>query len=194
MSKVSDEHIGVMLAGLEGVTPGPWSQAYGAVKSTAHDGEHKVASSDLMWGLNRDQKNAAHIARFDPDTMRLILTELQSLRSQAGVSEAVEGVIDQVLEAERYAPKIVPMGTNPPLFDGMQPDNDGPWLNRVDVAKRLRAALYARPAHIEITEAVDRALNEAEAWNEAEGDPADTLHHGRSVIEKFRAALQGETK
>jgi hypothetical protein len=57
-------------------------------------------------------------------------------------SEAmVERIIDAVMGADRYAPKIVPMGANPPLFDGMQIDHDGPWVSRVEVAKILRAAL-----------------------------------------------------
>lgn len=53
----------------------------------------------------------------------------------------IETIIDAVMEVERVAPKTIPMGANPPLFDGMQPDNDGPWVSRVAVAKRLRAAL-----------------------------------------------------
>lgn len=63
--------------------------------------------------------------------------------ARAAIATAIdrEDVVEAVMESERYAPKIVPMGANPPLFDGMQPDNDGPWVSRVDVAKRLRSAL-----------------------------------------------------
>lgn len=59
------------------------------------------------------------------------------------VSNRVTGeeIIDSVMLSQRYAPKVIPMGANPPLFDGMQPDNDGPWVSRVDVAKQLRDAL-----------------------------------------------------
>lgn len=68
-----------------------------------------------------------------------------AIAGAAVTDEVAEQIIDAVMGSERHAPKIVPMGANPPLFDGMQPDNDGAWLSRVDVAKRLRSAL-ARPA------------------------------------------------
>jgi len=57
----------------------------------------------------------------------------------------IEETIDAVMEGKRYAPKTIPMGGNPPLFGGMVPSIDGPWVSRVDVAKRLRAALRPGP-------------------------------------------------
>lgn len=59
----------------------------------------------------------------------------------ASLLERVETTIDAVMESERYAPKTFPAAGGLPIFDGMQPDNDGAWVSRVDVAKRLRAAL-----------------------------------------------------
>lgn len=81
-NRVSDEKLEEMLSGLEGVTSGPWKNYGGSVGSQEHAERHEVARSDLQWGLNRSGKNADHIARCDPDTIRSILTELQSLRSK----------------------------------------------------------------------------------------------------------------
>lgn len=36
---------------------------------------------------------------------------------------------------------------------------------------------------------VREAIDEVVKWNEEEGDPADTLHYGRSLIERLRSAL-----
>lgn len=56
--------------------------------------------------------------------------------------------------------------------------------------------LYAspQPEAVLTEEMVERAISQAEMWNEEEGDPADTLHHGRSMIQKFRAALTAALK
>lgn len=56
-------------------------------------------------------------------------------------ADEIERIIEAVTSADRHSPKVVPMGADPPLFDGMRPDPDGPWLSRVAVAKKLREAL-----------------------------------------------------
>lgn len=60
--------------------------------------------------------------------------------SSVGGERDIETIIDAVMAAERVSPKTVPLGMSP-VFIGMQPDADGAWVSRVDVAKRLRAAL-----------------------------------------------------
>ena len=57
------------------------------------------------------------------------------------IAAEAERVIDFVMESEKYAPRLIPMGANPPYFDSMQPNNDGAWVLRVDVASRIRMAM-----------------------------------------------------
>lgn len=105
---VSSELLNEILAGLDGVTPGPWENidGTGIIRSEHHDGRHDVARSDLMWGLNRSGSNAAHIARCDPDTMRSILTELQQLRAASATpqAETAPDVAGQVKVPEGQTP------------------------------------------------------------------------------------------
>lgn len=114
--RVSTERLEEMLAGLEGVTPGPWFyhthplDDWGTIR-VGDDGTGCVwRIANVRAGRNvtdeekdqhrRDETdpygaNAAHIARCDPDTMRSILTELLASR------QAPEGV--RVTEAARLA-------------------------------------------------------------------------------------------
>lgn len=104
---VSNELIDEMLAGLEGVTPGPW------LKEMEQDEEEDFpsfyVSSAVTTSCNltvvakmgeasaNARTDASHIARCDPDTMRSILTELRDRRaSPSGV--AVKG--DEALRKE----------------------------------------------------------------------------------------------
>lgn len=54
---------------------------------------------------------------------------------------ARDNLIDSIEGVQRYAPKIIPMGPNPPLFDGMNPEHDGPWVSLVEVVRTLRREL-----------------------------------------------------
>lgn len=111
---IATEQIEAMIAGLEGVTPGPWQ----AQETDIDDDPH----ADIDWGVSiigvlrnedgslietptngivtyvpmlateifdhdasRVEKIAAHIARCDPDTMRSILTELLERRASGQV-------------------------------------------------------------------------------------------------------------
>lgn len=90
MSKVSDEHIGVMLAGLEGVTPGPWDEAAGLVRAIDGDAAIPIFETREPWKKHRristvvkqEWHNRHHVARCDPDTIRSLLMEVQSLRAE----------------------------------------------------------------------------------------------------------------
>lgn len=59
---------------LANATPGPWrSDLCGHIYSTECKGEHKVATSDRQWGLNRDNGNTRAIAAL-PDALSDLLT------------------------------------------------------------------------------------------------------------------------
>ena len=97
MVAISDERLAEMLSGLDGVTPGPWDEAAGLVRAIDGDVAIPIFETREPWKKHRristvvkqEWHNRHHIARCDPDTMRSLLKELQSFRSQAVVSEAV---------------------------------------------------------------------------------------------------------
>lgn len=83
---VAKDKIEEMLAGLEGVTPGPWKSAasveydcYGIYPDTGFT-EFPIAKMPEYKLTQIVQADAAHIARCDPDTMRSILTDYLRLR------------------------------------------------------------------------------------------------------------------
>ena len=90
-SRVSDERLAEMLAGLEGVTPGPWEKETNGMN---HWVQTPGPFRELIAPIVNLPLNAAHIARCDPGAMRSILTELQSLRSLSSdsVSDGSKGV------------------------------------------------------------------------------------------------------
>lgn len=106
--QVSDARLREILAGTEGVTPGPWFttgapwfRSEDAVLAGSPDGNIGYLIADCEDAFNaRDEytgpfelgdkdADAAHIARLDPATVASIITELLSLRS-AQTSPAVE--------------------------------------------------------------------------------------------------------
>lgn len=109
-----------------------WSES--DLAAMAEDPKPAAIAPERLWLSAADADNE-HEVWFDPDE-----GGTPYLRADLALPD-IEAIIEAVMEADRYAPKIVPMGANPPLFDGMQADNDGPWISRVDVAKRLRSAL-----------------------------------------------------
>jgi len=108
------------------------------VIGTSFDGVSILAPKATSKRFTREQVQAA-IKALDPRPCASLDLSPKPLE----ITEEIESIIDAVIDGDRYSPKVVPMGANPPLFDGMHLDNDGPWLNRVDVAKRLRIALTA---------------------------------------------------
>lgn len=99
-NEISNERLEEMLAGLQGVTPGPWQRHEPEEEETLviTGDEHGETIVVVPWGreitraheMGTAHRDADHIARCDPDTMRSILTELLSRRSADG--EAVKAV------------------------------------------------------------------------------------------------------
>lgn len=87
-SEITEERLREMLAGLEGVTPGPWRRMESGsntfivghpewpCRRNGVEGQWEVARLDDMVEEHPDEvkANARHIARCDPDTMRQVLT------------------------------------------------------------------------------------------------------------------------
>jgi hypothetical protein len=107
--KISDALIDAMLAGLDGVTPGPYFQT-GApwfcdgtgVLAGSPDGNIAYIIADTDDGFNpRDEyegfalgdkeKDAAHFARCSPETIRALLLELRAYRTAANPLQEVLG-------------------------------------------------------------------------------------------------------
>ena len=91
---ISNERLVEMLAGLKGVTPGPWrmvtdypSISIGAgdyrVVQTANQNNHRRFGTAERWIGIEHETNATHIARCDPDTIRSLIEEVQASRRQS---------------------------------------------------------------------------------------------------------------
>lgn len=83
---VSDERLAAIIKGCDGVTLGPWMVRDHCV-FTKEPGRC-VARLDWHIRDGRDDANAAHIARLDPQTVEALLTELQHRREAE--AEAIE--------------------------------------------------------------------------------------------------------
>lgn len=98
--RISDERLREILAGCEGVTPGPWwgephydemERGCAVIAATPHGPlPGNPTRGMLAFAVQVDPANAkvaeadaAHIARLDPDTVRSIITELLELRKYA---------------------------------------------------------------------------------------------------------------
>lgn len=87
--ELSDEKLSEMLAGLEGVTPGPWDTGAGLVRSIDGDEAIPIFEGRDPWKKHRRTStvvrqawhNLHHIARCDPDTIRALLLEVIARRS-----------------------------------------------------------------------------------------------------------------
>jgi len=170
--RVSDERLTEMLAGLEGVTPGPWYTT-GSPWFSGNDGvlagspdgniAYLIADCDDSMNprteyveghgpfpLGDKDADAAHIARCDPDTIRSIITELQSLRRSSG--RAVKGLEwRQSNVADRWAAETCWGEEYEIIYDGRAGRAYGwfsrgtwIWLSSLDEAKAAAQADYER--------------------------------------------------
>lgn len=83
---LTNERLEEILAGCEGVTPGPW--VYGAKylcrKTDTDASDYERLAQCLPGEFDGDgwNTNAAHIARLDPATVRAMVVELLALRAK----------------------------------------------------------------------------------------------------------------
>lgn len=95
--------------GLEGVTPGPWGWAEGRPDVFAGWAGKpwtilQVKSTTLGWHENSTcasreaGKNAAHIARCDPDTMRAIIDAYRTMEARAEAAEVKVAMAQNLLK------------------------------------------------------------------------------------------------
>lgn len=144
---LSDEKLSEMLAGLEGVTPGPWQIGRLGTEDMPHvvdfgpppkspymivrpgspaKGGYIGHSAGGVAHADDDSSpaNAAHIARCDPDTIRALILELQSLRSGNGgeVRGEAQAIVVAIDELRREEGSTVEILCDNPDFNG-QPNN-----------------------------------------------------------------------
>lgn len=91
MSRITNERLAEMLAGLEGVMPGPWDVKTHEEWEEGFD-FFSGPENTFTFRADVEPEDAAHIARCDPDTIRTLITELQSLRSPSPAPEASDVV------------------------------------------------------------------------------------------------------
>jgi hypothetical protein len=115
--RVSDDALREILAGTEGVTPGPWSGCHGGNCECGYVfGDSGVAyifkalslsdDVDPVAGSDARKANSKHIARLDPGTVRSIVTELLEHRSASGdVRTYEDGRVDGLRDAFLAQPK-----------------------------------------------------------------------------------------
>lgn len=184
MTNISTERLEEMHRGLEGVTPGPWTNDWtgdspmGYVSSTAV-GVLANCEAPVRYGdFPADPTtNAAHIAACDPDTIRSMIDELLAYRSsdkgevvkplewgewsQGGFIANMNGLLEYSIARGQvhwrvYVGKHHYLGA----FDTLE---EAKAAAQADYETRIRSALVSQssPKGVEITEEmVERALNE----------------------------------
>ena len=211
MATITDERLAEMLAGLEGVTPGPWDEAAGLVRAIDGDVAIPIFETREPWKKHRrtstvvkqEWHNRHHVARCDPDTMRSILTELQSLRSQAGVIEASAWETHKVAGEAAVHSMVIggvlcrwwgdtePEGVS--LLNNLRPapieiTEEAIAISRDDIRAAIEAMTETRTASIA---GCHEGYGKPEQW----GDRLFRSHGGLTAsIKALTAALQGETK
>lgn len=100
MSKISNAKIEEMLVGLEGVTPGPWHMYGEPEVGMPHEPFSGSVGKGDMKPIYGDSSNLHHIARCDPDTIRSLISELQSLRSLSLNEREAVPLIDAMTDEE----------------------------------------------------------------------------------------------
>ena len=151
MNQVSPERVAEMLAGLEGVTPGPWryyipdpgyTDDYVVTDHPDHAPDEKSRFRHLVATTEGaslgQQATGQHIARMDPDTIRSILTELQALRDRK--VEVTNEMVERLAryQTRRYRPWFPDEGDNPSIVDTWVEEN---WRASVDEARTALTAV-----------------------------------------------------
>ncbi len=91
MDTLSDERVEEIIAGCEGVTPGPWTYEVQPFGSAIAKDSRCIATAHynlaIIGTLLPHAENASHIARLDPQTAASLATELLALRKRVGELE-----------------------------------------------------------------------------------------------------------
>jgi len=119
MTTLSDDALRLaaeMRAGLEGVTPGPWSATAlttGIGANQDADGWETVAAIPCPrspWGSARHrqwQRDAAHIARCDPSNIRLLLDTIDTLRRERdSITEAFNVGLNRAIATDATVERL----------------------------------------------------------------------------------------
>lgn len=85
-TRVSNERLAEMLAGLEGVTPGPWIKDVNPTTDFLYGTGQK---GRMHIGSIPSKHDREYLTRCDPDTIRAMILELQALRSTPAEAEPV---------------------------------------------------------------------------------------------------------
>lgn len=97
-----DEKLGEILAGLDGVTPGPW-KFEGSIYEHMGAGIRSIPDDRgfaQLWKSSNVALDAKHIARLDPDTVHALVTELQAHRLSALAPQPMSAETIAAAEAE----------------------------------------------------------------------------------------------
>ena len=135
---LSDAKLNEMLEGLEGVTPGPWITS--RRENRPIDGaSYEIGAPDRGVAGMMHAKDAAHIARCDPDTIRYLVTQELSRRSASNTG-GVEVKARQALAV--YGKWVMDVATLGELADlearmaavGVTLQDVGEWSNPPSLA------------------------------------------------------------
>jgi Lar family restriction alleviation protein len=161
LEAMGEDKLGEMLAGLEGVTPGPWEADQNLPinrKPRVHGGDGSLICEIGNMAMDQDQweRDAAHIARCDPQTIRSLITRLQ----------AAEALVERLkLEAQAHASEA--RTANSTIYEIYQvisggKGEPGNWNG----AEPVRA-------YVQAAEAKNQAYAEALEWQPIETAPKD---------------------
>lgn len=86
---LTDEQIKALLAGCEGVTPGPWERWGSLVTANDSDNTLAMCYPDIVADDDPGKDLAAHIARCDPQTISELCTRVLAAEARVKVLESV---------------------------------------------------------------------------------------------------------
>lgn len=114
-TRVSNERLAEMLAGLEGVTPGPWIKDVNPTTDFLYGTGQK---GRMHIGSIPSKHDREYLTRCDPDTIRAMILELQELRAHPlpNPSPSDGEVSDVLRRARNYIddmPHLFPENAHP---------------------------------------------------------------------------------
>jgi len=103
---LTTEQVEEILAGCEGVTPGPWRRHESPQETSVQSDTSTVVV--VPWGrggasLHNAHRDAAHLSRLDPQTVSSLATELLALRKRVGELEGALAPFARIADMEEQA-------------------------------------------------------------------------------------------